>query len=127
MADYFKLRLIATYSPNSDYSDPTLISDWTVDETPNEVVLRKVEAATGGTAVSVTDMDDPLLYLMVRNKDDSNYVDVDYTEGAAGAATPTIRLLAGQACVITDIDTTASITLTANTSAVDCDVLIVGS
>ena len=128
MADYFKLRLIGTYSTNSDYSDPIAEFDWSVDETPNEVVVRKVEAVTGGgTAISVTDLDNPLLYIMVKNRDTTNYVELDYTEGAAGAATPTIRILAGQCAVITDIDASSAITLTANTAAVDCDVVIVAS
>lgn len=126
MADYCKLRLITTYSDNSDYSDPVVEADWSAEYRPDEIIQRKVEAATGGTAVTATDLDDPIIALAIYNRDDTNYVEVDYTEGAAGAATPTIRVPAKGLAVIPDIDSTAAITITANTAACICDVIILG-
>ena len=131
MADYCKVRFLVTYSENSDYSDPLVEADWSAEYRPDEIIQRKVEAvinAGGGehTAITATDLDDPLIALAVRNRDDTNFVTLTYTEGAAGTDVVDIKIPAGAMVMVTDVDSTAAIKLTADTATCVCDAILIG-
>lgn len=126
MADYLRVGISATYSENSDYSDPetqTAWTDWT--ETPDEYRELKLQVdTTPAVALDVSDFA-TVSFVAIRNTDDNNFVTVVWTDSAANANTQ--KLAAGRCLVIPDIDPSATFSLQANNAAVVCKLLIAGT
>lgn len=125
MSDYCKIEAKATYSESSTYQPTkvaTSIANYEI--TPDEGEYRKIEADTGGTTaelgtyVSIT-------CVIVKNRDDTNYVAAAFTDLGSNACS--VRIPAGGILVIPGIDPTADLVLTANTAAVICEVFVAGT
>lgn len=127
MSDYFKVRTIATFSENSDYSDPEFATNFVDYEiTPDEAQVIKIEADTGGTTIETGTYTD-LTYVEVVNLDETNYVDVVVTtDSKSGSITVRCPKNGGRA-VICDVNPANDIALTANTAACLCKVVIAGT
>lgn len=80
-----------------------------------------VVAATGGTSVPLPST---CYFLVVKNLDDTNFVDVDVDDGSANTLIP--ELGPGQVFLVTDEDMDDTLTLTADTAACRCQIIAVG-
>lgn len=131
MPDYAKLRVGLTYSENSDYSTPRL-NAFLDPFTSTTVTHYETQLRTVGTSAETIELGGftAIQAIVVKNKDTTNYVDVvwTYTDGAAADTTNKTRVVAGGLLVICGTAKVASdMTLTANTAACDCEILILGT
>lgn len=126
MAEYSKLTINFVSSPNSDYSAAEITAKGIAayEETPDHVWRSMVKAATGGSVFNTT-IFSTLESVVIKNNDTSNFVTVAYT--SENTTSNSIKLLAGSICVLPDVDPASSITLTADTAALECDVIASGS
>lgn len=128
MSDYLKVRTVTTFSENSDYSDPEFVTNFVDYEiTPDEAMIFKVEADTGGTTFELGSFAD-ITYLEVVNLDTTNYVDVTVSTDANSSTTFSARCpKSGGRFVVCDPDPADDLVLTANTAACLVKVVIAGS
>lgn len=127
MADYSKLSVIARVSKNSDYSDPYIapkLDPYESTSTTNGLSTN-FRAQTAGSSFALSHFA-TVESLIVKNTDTTNYVDVVVTRLSA-AATATQRIAAGKFAVFSDVDPATAITLTANSSDVECDIVAYGT
>lgn len=127
MADYYKLTVLSRYSESSDYSDPAINQAQSQElTTPTTYIETQVLSTTGGTTLSTANFTS-LKSLVLTNKDSTNYVTVVYRTGAGAATNQTMKLLAGETCVLKDVTAATNPTLTANTASVEVAVVAVGT
>ena len=108
MAKSVKVRLSYVVSDNTDYSNPRYI-EFEDSYAPDEVLEWRFQADTSATTVAT-----------------GTFVDLVYVTADDGD-THTIKILAGEMVYVVDVDPATSPTLTADTSACECDVVIMGS
>lgn len=125
MSDFARVRVGFEVSEASDYSAP--YEDFSITDaiTPDEVSNQtKVECDTGGTTVDITNFAS-IDYLVVYNRDATNFVTLLYD--SAGSTANSVKITAGKFAVIPDVSRATDLTLTANTAAVICQIVMCGS
>lgn len=89
--------------------------------------IRDVSAATAGTTVELG-MYSTVTNILIKNKDASNYVQATFRTTGGGSNDQVLRATAGSVIATGSAITVASdLVLTANTSAVACEVCIIGT
>lgn len=131
MSDYARLRTFLEVSSASDYSRADEAStSWTGTPT-QRVVDRKISVTTGGFTLALNEMLSALSFLQVTNLDASNYITIVFKTNAGSGTSYSMKLLAGETCVLRDLYVTAGhaadVTLTANTATCLCAVSYVGT
>ena len=97
----------------------------TVSLTPDEFWHQRIECAIGaGETIDISNFG-TVQALLVKNTDSANFVNV--TRDNAAAATVVDKMLAGDAMVQPDVDPSATFNIAADTAAVVCDVLVLGT
>jgi hypothetical protein len=128
MSDYGKAEFVAIFSEDSKYQDPEWQTNWDAYEvTPDESYTKKVEAATGGTTITVSQYAAMTLFA-IKNTDPitGNKVTATWTDNDANANTQ--KIPPGGLLVIPDLNpTAANVVLTAANAAVICKVAMFGS
>lgn len=127
MTDYSKLSVSVVYSSNADYSDPTYVSHISdVALTPVQIYAASpISCSTSGQTFTVSNFT-TLSQAIIHNRDTTNYVTVAFTTNS-GSASVSLHLTAGLSLVLSDIKSSSSFTITANTAAVVCDVVLIGT
>jgi len=83
-----------------------------------------IEAALAGSVLGLTHFAS-VDHLIICNLDGSNFVTVEWDDAAAH--TNTIVVAAGKVAIIPDVDPSATVTVTADTAVVLCDIFVAGS
>ena len=129
MAAYHKLSVLAkfsdvsSFSPSRDYAP----DDQSVGSGTYRYEIRDVLAATTGTTIALGAYT-TVTQIVIKNKDASNYVEATFRTTGGAANNQVLRIPAGGFVACGSAITVASdLVLTANTAAVPCDVLIVGT
>jgi hypothetical protein len=93
-------------------------------------LAEELSCATSGTTLSLAHLATCAL-IVIKNTDTTNYVTVTFKTNAGTGTAYSMKLTAGQEAVFRDIYATggavANWTITANTSAVVCEVSYVGT
>lgn len=121
MTDFARLRTLLEVSSASDYSRADE-SNTTWTGTPTQrVVDRKVSVPTAGFTLKMNEIATALNFLALSNLDTTNYITVVFKTNAGTGTSYSMKLLAGETCVLRDLYVTAGaaadVTLTANTLA----------
>lgn len=124
MADYVRTTLMFEASENADYSDPIIKDTTTYAITADEVHTRLISVPIGGATLE-TGLFEDIDLIVVYNKDDTNYVTARYDPGG-GLGLQTTTIQPGHFHVSPVADHTDDLLLTANTAAVECEVVIAG-
>lgn len=128
MADLFTMQLNAYWkNAGGTTTHKTIpLSTWAaLEESMDELYDHHIEAAIGaGSTLGLTHFATGV-YLVVRNRDGANFVNV--TNDNAAAATVVTKILAGQIMITPDWDPSATVKIVADTAVVLCDVLAVGT
>lgn len=132
MADYSKLKVSAVYSENSDYSDPRLQTSLEAYTSTTATHYMQLMQTVGTAAAETLTLDNftTIEYVIVKNKDATNYVTVTISDSAGLGTTDTVvRVAAGRLLVTPDVTggSGKTITLQANTAACDVEVIVVGT
>jgi hypothetical protein len=131
MSDYAKVTVTVVSSPNSDYSSPDVSKTLTYTLTPDEVQYTKVEVATSATEIIKAGLYTTIYAIIVKNNNATNYVIAGYTEqdlpAADTPATPTNVIAPGKVNIFTDVDAAVAFTLTADTAACTCEVIVLAT
>lgn len=130
MADFSSLSLVVKYGEVSDYSDGVLSRSFTkTSTTPTKVQQYLVSAALVGDGGTTLDLSSfaTVQALVLKNKDATNFVTATYRSSAGAATDQKQKLLAGQYVVLTDITIASDLLLVADTAALDCEVLVIGT
>ncbi len=123
MASYARVRTILEHSEASDYSNPTLIEEFTSTATPTKKLAIEISAATGGTTVE-TGTFTTISHCVIENEDATNFVEVEFDYDSA---TRKVKVVADSHTVLQALDPTADITITADTAACVCEVWLFGT
>lgn len=120
---YLKIETTIRLANDNAYSSEIVPAHTITEEI--EVTRYKRQgylAATGGTTVDLSEFG-TIYKCLIRNLDASNYVDTNHDTVADGATSPqACRVFAEQVLVLTDVDPTQDLALTAN--GADCEVEI---
>lgn len=132
MADHCKLTASLQYSTESDY-DPELvpIPPITYASRPAGIqVMRAVSIPTGGETFELGGYSS-IDWVLVKNRGTTNYVTASFTNNANTAVSQRVGVdsttTQGKVGIFTDVKPSGDLTITANTAAVVCDVIIVGT
>lgn len=126
MSDEALLEVSASYSPNEDWSRPVSRVYFSDTEAPTKKLDSVVSAATGGTTVELGSLG-TVAYLVIYNRDTTNYVDATFRSAGNGSTNNILRLAAGKMAVLSDVTAGNDLILTANTAACVCDIFGWGS
>lgn len=127
MTDYARVSLTARFSEQSDFSDRIL--DRFVEYEPSSPALysdQVVSAALAGTTVDLGAFT-TIKYLVVHNRDTTNFVTAVYRSAGGAAANQTQKILAGQLLLLPDVTPANDIVLSADTAICECEIIIVGA
>lgn len=111
-------------SDTSDYASPDSPRSVTHTLNPTRVQYVPLLTATAGSPFGFTDT--TVDYVVIKNKDITNYVTIAWTTASTSTST-SIRLTAGKVIVLPDVSASNTLTITANTAAVECDLLVVAT
>lgn len=126
MTQYSKVSIGVQVSDNSDMSSSTQLNALTyTPSTLSQTARYTVSAATGGTTIDLAAFAS-VDYVVVKNKDTVNYVTLTFTTNS-GSAANSHRIVAGKVAIEPDVKVSGDLVLTANTSACECEVTIVGA
>ena len=129
---YAKLSIKAVVSSASDYTNPfpeTQFSNYT--STPECVIPFAASADTTNAFTLDLDQFSSIDYIIVWNKDATNFVSVDYRTLNGGAITGVgnvgVRVAAGKFAILTDVATATDLSIRADTADVDVEGIVVGT
>ena len=133
MPDYCRIYTNVLYSENSDYSDPKVKTNITpyTSTTATHVQHWLMTVGTGSAETIALDNWTTVETFVLKNKESTNYVTVTISDRATATTTDdtVIRVAAGRVLVTPDVGAGSSktITIQANTSAVDVECVLVGT
>ena len=130
MTDYAKLTLVGTYSKAATYTPAKVhMEPDAYALTPDEYMHVEVQADTGDTVLNTSHLAS-VTTLVIKNNDTTNYVKAKWRSAeydGSAVKDNQLRIAPGGFLVTTDFTTANSLTLTANSAACECEVLIFGS
>jgi len=108
---------------NTNYSPHRYSEDYSVEDTPDEVLMYEVQADTGGVTVELG-LFATVDKVLIVNEDTTNYVVATWTNNATANSQ---RILAGEFLGFGGLTIANDLVLTANTAAVQCRVIVTGT
>ena len=121
---YARERYVFEASFASDYSRPYVKDEFSdTHSADDEIAYLTVDAETTGTTVNTSQMTTANAVAVI-NDDTSNYVAVTWVNNGTSNSQ---RLLAGEWLRVTGITVASNLTLTANTAACPCRVLVIST
>lgn len=124
MVDYARFRLLTEISEATDYSNSYIQKELTDTFGPAEVRYQKIETDTGGTTLTISNFA-AINAFWVYNTDSTNFVTLVYD--SAGSASNEVKLSAGEFFYTSDVNRGTNPSLTADTAACECIVVLVGT
>jgi hypothetical protein len=130
MTDYARLFAKFEVSSSSDYANPYVDPPiWTETFTPDEVLYNgRIEAALDPSTTTITtSIYSSVSLFALRNVDSTNYVTITFHSAGHGATHNIVRVPAGGVFITQDFTASYDVELMANTAALNCEVLILGT
>ena len=129
----FRFSMGLVSSDNTDYSDPSLrttLSNYTGTADAVEAYRLNIDSGTAYTFTPASRIG-TVDFIVIKNRDTSNGVKVDYTTATGGTTTTAgatgHNIAAGRFMVIPDCDPDSTISIIAATADVDIDLVLVGT
>ncbi len=129
MANRFsKTHVTTSVSDNSDGTEPNCRS--TIPSETNTITMvlnHTVKCVSGGTSIGLAGIGFTTLNeVIIHNTDSSVYVTLFFSTLEGTITGGTMRILAGQTVVLTDVDPDSTFTLTGNDATVSCELFVYG-
>ena len=124
MATNNRLRILLEDSDQTDYAQPRE-HEIEITGTPTDSLTHHhLTVGTSAETLDIANFTEPAT-LLVHNTDATNFVTLVFTNKTA-AASVSMKLLAGEAILVPDVDTDTNPTLTADTAACKCTISVFG-
>lgn len=129
MANRFsKTHVTTSVSDNSDGTEPNCRS--TIPSETNTVTMvlnHTVKCVTGGTSVGLAGIGFTTLNeVILHNTDSTNFVTLTFTTLVGNISAGTMKILAGQTVVLTDVDPNNTFSIAGDSATVACELFVYG-
>jgi len=129
MADYARIEMLGKVAENTAFSPSKMVFDpdnFTLLSGADEFMHLETQADTGGTTITFSQFA-TINFLGIKNTDGTNYVTATFRSAGNSSTNNILRIAAGGFLCVTDVTAANNLTLTANSSACDCQLIIVGT
>ncbi len=123
---YTKTSIQTSVSDNSDNSEPNCRSSIPAEtNTVTEALVYTVNCVTGGTSISLA-LFTTLNEVILHNVDTTNFVTLTFSTVAGSISGGTMKILAGQTVILSDVDPASTFSVAADTATVACELFAYG-